>query len=266
MFDAVARHMHRRYIPQPFPSDRLLGGALCSWANPEIAEIPMIFGNCRFVLCPCAAHAHAHTRTHTRARARTRTHISPERVAWSARTLMFFVSLPLCCTAAREALSLQGWDRVCLVLHREGRSSANGFGLARWRRARTFSNASVARTGLCRRHQRRRHRLHLGARLDLSVVHVETLKDATAIVLIIGVCPSTTRSAGVNASSSASGVTRTLRQSPSWPAATMSDLLNSYTLPLSGKLLTNCGLLLANYEKALDNELGQAPSSGLDVA
>eukprot|EP00035_Acanthoeca_spectabilis_P008820 m.158923 g.158923 ORF g.158923 m.158923 type:complete len:699 (-) comp14513_c1_seq4:69-2165(-) len=34
------------YIPQPFPSNRLLGGAICSWANVEQVEIPIFFGNC----------------------------------------------------------------------------------------------------------------------------------------------------------------------------------------------------------------------------
>eukprot|EP00038_Savillea_parva_P014519 m.11179 g.11179 ORF g.11179 m.11179 type:complete len:736 (-) comp2827_c0_seq1:45-2252(-) len=34
------------YIPSPFPSDRLLGGALCSWGNPEPVELPIFFGNC----------------------------------------------------------------------------------------------------------------------------------------------------------------------------------------------------------------------------
>ena len=34
------------YIPQPYPSDRLLGGAMCSWSNEPAAEVPMFFGEC----------------------------------------------------------------------------------------------------------------------------------------------------------------------------------------------------------------------------
>eukprot|EP00040_Diaphanoeca_grandis_P010571 m.54163 g.54163 ORF g.54163 m.54163 type:complete len:761 (+) comp21873_c0_seq2:37-2319(+) len=34
------------YIPSPYPANRLLGGALCSWGNPENAEVYMFFGTC----------------------------------------------------------------------------------------------------------------------------------------------------------------------------------------------------------------------------
>ena len=29
------------YIPTPFPSDRVLGGAVCSWSNPQVLQIPL---------------------------------------------------------------------------------------------------------------------------------------------------------------------------------------------------------------------------------
>ena len=35
------------YIPQPYPADRLLGGAICSWSNPQGAEDLMFFGSCQ---------------------------------------------------------------------------------------------------------------------------------------------------------------------------------------------------------------------------
>ena len=34
------------YIPTPYPSDRVLGGAVCSWSNPQVLEVPLLFGDC----------------------------------------------------------------------------------------------------------------------------------------------------------------------------------------------------------------------------
>lgn len=34
------------YIPSPYPSNRLLGGSICSWDNEQDIEIPMFFGKC----------------------------------------------------------------------------------------------------------------------------------------------------------------------------------------------------------------------------
>ena len=34
------------YVPQPYPAKRLLGGAICSWSNPQIVEELMFFGDC----------------------------------------------------------------------------------------------------------------------------------------------------------------------------------------------------------------------------
>jgi len=34
------------YIPQPYPSHRLLGGAICSWANHQATEDYIFFGKC----------------------------------------------------------------------------------------------------------------------------------------------------------------------------------------------------------------------------
>eukprot|EP00039_Didymoeca_costata_P021357 m.344293 g.344293 ORF g.344293 m.344293 type:complete len:593 (-) comp24147_c0_seq1:129-1907(-) len=34
------------YIPSPYPSSRMRGGALCSWANPQDSEMYTIFGAC----------------------------------------------------------------------------------------------------------------------------------------------------------------------------------------------------------------------------
>jgi hypothetical protein len=34
------------YVPQPYPADRLLGGAICSWSNAQDVEDLMFFGGC----------------------------------------------------------------------------------------------------------------------------------------------------------------------------------------------------------------------------
>ena len=33
-------------IPTPYPSQRLLGGAICSWSNPQAVEDMIFFGDC----------------------------------------------------------------------------------------------------------------------------------------------------------------------------------------------------------------------------